>query len=261
MQKSSLVDVWLVSKYTSAFRNSHRCSVEKAVLKNSAIFAGKHLCCSLFLTNLQAFFPVLSLNVEKKWKKKKKKNVAPSVLYGCGYLLLLWKVHRKVCTTIVLYLFNICTFKTKNKTFLIFKIGTKTPKPLFLIKHSLLEIKLKPANNDQIWLVVNWYRFFIRQPPFQDYHFWMAPKVVFLYRFDCMSKKYDRPPHQKSRFFITSKGVGFRRLTLKKSLNLLLQSICLLLGLLYKRNPLITTNADGSIFQKMFKIYNLRTKR
>ena len=197
-----------------------------------------------------------------KKMKKKKKNVAPSVLYGCGYLLLLWKVHRKVCTTIVLYLFNICTFKTKNKTFLIFKIGTKTPKPLFLIKHSLLEIKLKPANNDQIWLVVNWYRFFIRQPPFQDYHFWMAPKVVFLYRFDCMSKKYDRPPHQKSRFFITSKGVGFRRLTLKKSLNLLLQSICLLLGLLYhKRNPLITTNADGSIFQKMFKIYNLRTKR
>ena len=252
MQKSSLVDVWLFSKYVSGFRNSHWCSVEKAVPKHSAIFAGKHQCCSLFLTNLQAFFPVLSLNAEKK---NEKKNVAPSVLYGCGYLLLLWKGHRKVCTKIVLYLFNICTFKIKSKTFLIFEIGTKTPKPLFLIKHSLLEIRLKPANNDQIWLVVNWYRFFIRRPPFQDDHFWMIPKVVVLYRFDCMSKKYDRPPHQKSRFFIASKEVGFRRLTLKKSLYLLLQSICLLLGLLYhKRNPLITTNADGSIFQKIFDL-------
>ena len=40
------------------------------------------------------------------------------------------------------------------KTFLIFKNGTKTPKPLFLIKHSLLEKKLKPAKNNQIRLVV-----------------------------------------------------------------------------------------------------------
>ena len=30
-----------------------RCSIKKAVLKNSAIFTGKHLCWSLFLITLQ----------------------------------------------------------------------------------------------------------------------------------------------------------------------------------------------------------------
>ena len=42
------------------------------------------------------------------------------------------KVHRKMCNTIVLYLFNICTFKIKSKTFLIFKIGTKHQNLYFL---------------------------------------------------------------------------------------------------------------------------------
>ena len=37
-------------------RNSHqRCSIKKDVLKNFAIFTGKHLCRSFFLTKLQAF--------------------------------------------------------------------------------------------------------------------------------------------------------------------------------------------------------------
>ena len=42
-------------------RNSHqKCSEKKIVLKNFAIFSGKHLCWSLFLTKLQAYrcFPV-----------------------------------------------------------------------------------------------------------------------------------------------------------------------------------------------------------
>ena len=56
LQKSSLVDVCLVSKYVSGLRDSHRYSVEKAVLKIFAIFTGKHLCQNLFLTKLQAFF-------------------------------------------------------------------------------------------------------------------------------------------------------------------------------------------------------------
>ena len=36
------------------------------------------------------------------------------------------KAHRKMCTTIVLYFFNLHTFKTKSKIFLIFEIDTKT---------------------------------------------------------------------------------------------------------------------------------------
>ena len=44
---------------------------------------------------------------------------------------------------------------------------------------------LKPTKNDQIWFVVAWSRFFIRWPHFQDGHFWVVPKVVVLYRFDC----------------------------------------------------------------------------
>ena len=54
MQKSSFVDVCLVSKYASGFRNSHWCSVEKVVLKYFAIFTGKYLYWNLFLTKLQA---------------------------------------------------------------------------------------------------------------------------------------------------------------------------------------------------------------
>ena len=56
MQKSSLVEIWLVSKYAFEFRNSHWFSVEKTVLNNFAIFTGKLLCWILFLTKLQAFF-------------------------------------------------------------------------------------------------------------------------------------------------------------------------------------------------------------
>ena len=85
--KSSLVDVWLVSKYASGSRNSHRCSVEKAFLKHFAIFSGKHLFWSLFLTKLQAFFPHsdwirVSLCIQSKWGKKIEKK--------CGYFRSLW---------------------------------------------------------------------------------------------------------------------------------------------------------------------------
>ena len=77
-----------------------------------------------------------------------------------------------------------------------------------------------------------------------------------------MYKKDDRLPHQKSTFFIASKRVG---LSLDiwpswKALKCLLQNICLLLDWLYrKRNPLITTVVDSSIFKKN-NTYNLREK-
>ena len=132
---------------------------------------------------------IRSLRIQPECRKKLKKKL---------WLLLFFmvvttyyyheKVHRTMCTTIVLYLFNICTFKIKKNIFKIFKNGTKTPKPFFLIKHSLLEKKLKPATNDQIWLVVTWYRFFIRWPPFQDTYFRVVPRVAILYRFDNMLK-------------------------------------------------------------------------
>ena len=43
--------------------------------------------------------------------------------------------------------------------------------------------KLKPAKNDQIWLVLVLYRCFIRRPPIWDDHFRVVPSVV-LYRCD-----------------------------------------------------------------------------
>ena len=124
MQKGSLLDVWLVFKCASGFRNSHWCSLEKAVLKNFAILGGKHMRCSLILTKLQAFFLVFSLNAKKKLKKKK--------MWLLLFLMLVATYHfyekgsRKMCTTIVSYFFNIHTFKTKSKIFLIFEIGNKT---------------------------------------------------------------------------------------------------------------------------------------
>ena len=44
------------------YRISHwRCSMKRAVLKNFAIFRGKHLCTSLFLKKLQAWRPATLL--------------------------------------------------------------------------------------------------------------------------------------------------------------------------------------------------------
>ena len=77
-------------------------------------------------------------------------------------------------------------------------------------------------------------------------------------------RKGDRLPHQKSRFFIASRGVG---LSLdvwpsRKALKRLFQNICLLLDLLYhKRKPLIATAVDGSIFKNVFKTYKLKKKK
>ena len=42
-------------------RSHRRCSVKKDVLKNFAKLTGKHLCCSLILTKLQAFGPTTLL--------------------------------------------------------------------------------------------------------------------------------------------------------------------------------------------------------
>ena len=71
-------------------------------------------------------------------------------------------------------IFNLQEWHQNTKTFISYKTFT-------------VGKKLKPAKNDQIWLVVAWYRFFIRRPPFQDDHFWVVPRVVILYRFDCRS--------------------------------------------------------------------------
>ena len=46
-------------------RTSHqKCSLEKAVLKNFAIFTGKHLCQSLLLIDLRASRPATFLKRE-----------------------------------------------------------------------------------------------------------------------------------------------------------------------------------------------------
>ena len=46
---------FIFSKFCKKSRGSYqRCSIKKAVLKNFAIFTGKHLCRSLFLKKLQA---------------------------------------------------------------------------------------------------------------------------------------------------------------------------------------------------------------
>ena len=70
-------------------------------------------------------------------------------------------------------------------------------------------------------------------------------------------EKDDRPPHQKVRSFIGSKGVG-SSLDIwpsRKVLKRLSQIIYLMLDLLYlKRNPLITTLVDGHILLKYLRL-------
>ena len=74
-----------------------------------------------------------------------------------------------------------------------------------------------------------------------------------------MSKKDDRPPYQKSMFSITNKGAG---LSLdiwpsRKALKRLLQIICLMLDLFYRKcNHLFMTVVADSIFKKID--YNLK---
>ena len=52
----------IFSKFCKKFRSSHqRCSIKKAVLKNFAIFTGKHLCRSLFLIKSQDWRPTALL--------------------------------------------------------------------------------------------------------------------------------------------------------------------------------------------------------
>ena len=74
---------------------------------------------------------------------------------------------------------------------------------------------------------------------------------IFINKRMTMSKKYDRSPYQKSMFSITNKGVG---LSLdiwpsRKALKRLLQIICLMLDLFYRKcNHLFMAVVDDSIF-------------
>ena len=54
----SLISKWGNCRRFSSMQsrsNQQSCSMQRAVLKNSAIFTGKHLCWSIFLIKLQAF--------------------------------------------------------------------------------------------------------------------------------------------------------------------------------------------------------------
>ena len=77
-----------------------------------------------------------------------------------------------------------------------------------------------------------------------------------------MCKKDGKPPHQRSRSFIASKGVGFifRHLTLEKRQNVITEYMLLLDLLYYRCNSLIMTVVDGGIFERIFKTYYLREK-
>ena len=122
LQKSSLVDVWLVSKYASGFRNSHRCSVEKAVLKHFAIFTGntcvgvsfQQSCKSSSRIRIECeYLSVFTLNARKQLNKKLwLLSFFMAVATYCYYE----KVRRMMCTTIVLYLFNIYIYTFKMKS-------------------------------------------------------------------------------------------------------------------------------------------------
>ena len=99
------------------------------------------------------------------------------------------KVRWTIRTTNILHLFNVCTFRIKSNWKLFdLQEWHQNTKAFISYKTFTVKKKLKPGKNDQIWLVVAWYRFFIRRPPFQDDHFWVVPRVVVLYRFDCITK-------------------------------------------------------------------------
>ena len=60
--RTKSIDAIAVSLALIGLRSSHlSCSIEKTVLKNFAIFTGKHLCWSLFLIKLQDFRPATLL--------------------------------------------------------------------------------------------------------------------------------------------------------------------------------------------------------
>ena len=98
----------------------------------------------------------------------------------------------KRCTeqyTLQLYCTSLIYVHSKSKvTENIFNFQEWYQNTKTFISHKTFTIgkkKLNPIKNDQIWLVVAWHRFFIWRPPFQDNHFWVVPRVVVLYRFDC----------------------------------------------------------------------------
>ena len=87
-------------------RSSHqRCSIEKAVLKNFAIFTGKHLCWSLLLIDLRALRPGTFLKGEycKIFKNAILVKICFCIswflllifLFGCLFLLLIQQAFFK----------------------------------------------------------------------------------------------------------------------------------------------------------------------
>ena len=87
-------------------RNSHqRCSIEKAILKNFTIFAGKHLCWSHFLTKLQAqntYFEehlraavsvaaaLKRKNLRSRYFYSKFTKISRSQIFSCEYCKIFW---------------------------------------------------------------------------------------------------------------------------------------------------------------------------
>ena len=118
LKKSSLTDVWLVSKYACGFRNSHRHPVEKSVLKNFIIFTGKHLRWLEFLFNkvadllpvfglntsisLYQYLSVFSLNTGKRsanlWKRLQHKFFPLNIT-----IFIRATVLKNICTTLLLW--------------------------------------------------------------------------------------------------------------------------------------------------------------
>ena len=99
-------EFWLqIKKHLIKLRSSHqRCSVKKVVLKNFAVFTGKHLCSSLFLMKMQAWRPAMSLKWDTNtcvflWKLRNFKNCCFWKLYldnQFGFWFKLWEKETKI---------------------------------------------------------------------------------------------------------------------------------------------------------------------
>ena len=89
--RTKSIDASAVSLALIGLRSSHlSCSIEKTVLKNFAIFTGKHLCWSLFLIKLQDFRPATLL------ERDSNTDVFPWILQSF-YEYLFWKTSTNGC--------------------------------------------------------------------------------------------------------------------------------------------------------------------
>ena len=140
MQKSYLTDIWMVSKYTSGFRNSHQCSIEKTVLKHFANYSPFKLN-----TSTSPYSVWMQEKIEKKcgsfcslwlWQLiaiMKRCSEWCTLQFYCSSLIY---VHSK--SKVTENIFNLQEWHQNTKTFISYKtfaVGKK---------------KLKPAGNDQI---------------------------------------------------------------------------------------------------------------